>query len=263
MGVSRAARERGIDMDAVIGTSAGSMIGAMIAQHVPFEEMRRQIELRIGDQRAALDLTAPAVSLASGRKITTNLRETFGSASIEDAWTSFACISTNLSRARPHVHDCGELWWAVRSSIAVPGVFPPMTLGTDVLVDGGIANNLPVDVARSRHPGAFVIGVDVGNDRELTAGDLPDDGVVSGWSIMGRKLNPFARDGDMRGLISILMRVTELGSVAGDDRGDLVIEPDVGDFGLFDFGRLDELIEAGYAAGAKALDTAPFTDQLI
>lgn len=254
VGVCKAARERGIPIDAVIGTSAGSMVGAMIAQHVPIDEMSHQLETRIGGQRAALDFTAPAVSLASGRKITTNLRDAFGGACIEDTWTTFACVSTNLSRACPHVHDSGELWWAVRSSIAVPGVFPPTTLGTDVLVDGGIINNLPVDIARHHHPGALVISVDVGNDRELDAGDLPDHGVVSGWSIMARKLNPFARSDEVQGLLSILMRVTELGAVGNDDRGDLVIEPDVAGFGLFDFGRLDDLIEAGYQAASAAFD---------
>ncbi len=260
VGVAKAAREKGIPIDAVVGTSAGSMVGALIAQQAPFDEMCHQLRARIGDQRAALDLTAPAVSLASGRKITTNLREAFGSLTIEDTWTSFACVSTNLSRARPHIHDSGELWWAVRSSIAVPGVFPPTTLGTDVLVDGGITNNLPVDVARERHPGATVIAVDVGNDRELTAGDLPDNGVLSGWSVMGRKLNPFASSDDIRGLLSILMRVTELGAVGGEDRGDLIIEPDVERFGLFDFGRLDELVDAGYEAASAAFES--FTPEI-
>ncbi len=254
VGVWKALSERGVHIDAVIGTSAGSMIGAMIAQERPVAEMRRQLQERIGGHRAALDFTAPAVSLASGRKITRNLRETFGSAHIEDTWIPFACVSTNLSRARPQLHDSGELWWAVRSSIAVPGVFPPTTLGPDVLVDGGITNNLPVDVARARHPGATVIAVDVGNDRELSGGNLPDDGVLSGWSVMGRRLNPFTTSSDIRGLLSILMRVTELGAVGDDDKGDLAVRPDVGHYGLFDFGRLDELIEAGHQATVTALD---------
>ena len=262
VGVCKAARERGIPIDAVIGTSAGAMVGAMIAQHVPIDGMRRQLRERIGGHRAALDLTAPAVSLASGRKITSNLKEAFEGAYIEDSWTSFACISTNLSRARPHVHDRGALWWAVRSSIAVPGVFPPTTLGSDILVDGGIINTLPVDIARQRHPGATVIGVDVGIESELTAGDLPDDGIVSGWSVLGRRLNPFATSDDVRGLLSILMRVTELGAAGNDDRGDIVIEPDVADFGLFDFARLDELIESGYEAAVRSFEKHPNHDRL-
>ncbi|MDG2113181.1 MAG: hypothetical protein P8N02_11265 [Actinomycetota bacterium] len=134
-----------------------------------------------------------------------------------------------------------------------------------MLVDGGIINNMPVDIARRRHPGATVIGVDVGIESELDAGDLPDHGVVSGWSILGRKLNPLARSDEVQGMLSILMRVTELGAVDNEDRGDLVIEPDVARYGLFDFSRLDDLIEAGYEAAAAAFDSTdlPLAQQPI
>lgn len=254
IGVWQALAERGIPLDAIAGTSAGSIIAAMAAHIWPANQMLHTFKTRLGGQRAALDLTAPALSLASGEKITGKLQETFGRSAIEDLWLAFYAVSTNLTKARPQIHSDGSLWRAVRSSIAVPGVFPPMTDGEDVLVDGGITNNLPVNAIRQNHPGATVVAVDVGNERELKAQDLARDGVVSGWSLLGRRLNPFVDTPQLHGLMSILMRVTELGASSGDDRGDLLIRPEVGDFGLFDFGRIDDLAAAGYEATQTALD---------
>ena len=109
-----------------------------------------------------------------------------------------------------------------------------------------------------------MVAVDVGTERELKAGDLPDQGVVSGWSLLGKRLNPFVESPQHHGLLSILMRVTELGATGGSDRGDLLIRPEVNDFGLFDFGCLDELMEAGYRATTEILDGGgPVVDRLL
>lgn len=92
-------------------------------------------------------VTLPLVSYSSGRKVTRQLREEPAFATtIEDLWRPFFCISASLRGVREVVHERGPVWRAVRSSISIPGIFPPVHDGDDLLVDGGVMNNLPVDV---------------------------------------------------------------------------------------------------------------------
>lgn len=83
----------------------------------------------------------------------------------------FACVATNLVNNTEHVFHSGYLPQAMRASMAIPMVFSPVKLGDEVLVDGGLRNNYPVDVAREM--GAeIIIGVSVQDDEMKTANDL-------------------------------------------------------------------------------------------
>ena len=72
------------------------------------------------------DRTLPLVSLMSGGKVLRLMRSLYGERKIEDLWTPFFSISTNLTRARIDVDPRGPLWRAVRKSMSIPGVFPPI-----------------------------------------------------------------------------------------------------------------------------------------
>ena len=80
---------------------------------------------------------------------------------IEDLTVDYAAVSCDLVSAEPCVHTSGPLWQAIRCSVAVPGLFPPVALDDRLLVDGGLVANLPVGIAANRHPGARLIAVDV------------------------------------------------------------------------------------------------------
>ena len=254
IGVLRTIRDRGVPIDAVGGSSSGSLIAASVASEWTADETADAMRAAVTTARGAVDVTVPAVALASGQRITKSLRDAFGDTPIEDLPIPFHCVSTNLSLAESVVHSSGSLWRAVRASIAVPGVFPPVPHGDDLLVDGGVLDNLPVAAMRARHAGATVIAVDVGRRHEIRAGQLPDGGIVSGWSVLGQRMNPFADSPDVSGIARILARLTELGAKGDADAGDITIRPDVEDFGLFDFKRIDDLIERGAAAADAALD---------
>ena len=87
---------------------------------------------------------------------------------IEDYWLPFFCVATNLTTGQPVVHSRGNSWRAIRSSVSIPGVLPPLPVDGALMVDGAVLNNLPVDVMREFNPYGKVIAVDVTPPRGKT-----------------------------------------------------------------------------------------------
>jgi NTE family protein len=253
IGVVRALHERGIPIDAVGGTSIGSIIGGGVARRQAADEIAEVLRSAVLES-SPFDVTFPVVSLAAGRRVTKNLQDGADGLDIEDAWRSFFCISTNLTSGNVEIHRSGPGWLAVRASFSLPGVFPPVPSATgDLLVDGGVLDNLPIGIMRAEHYGITVIGVDVGRTRDISAAGLPEGGVVSGWKMLLGKLNPGRSDRDTAGLGRILMRLTELGGTQDDDRGDICIRPAVDSFSIADFKAFDRLVTLGYEEGMRSL----------
>ena len=88
----------------------------------------------------------PLIALVRGKKVSDLLREHFGDMRIEEMPKPFFCVSSDLTTGRIHEHRAGPLWRALRASVALPGILPPVTHHGHLLVDGGVMNNLPVDV---------------------------------------------------------------------------------------------------------------------
>jgi NTE family protein len=252
IGVLRAVRELGIPYDAVGGVSIGALVGGGAAREQSYDELCALMREAVVDS-SPFDVTFPAVSLAAGKRVTRHLRDAADDLDLEDVWRPFFCVSTNLTRGRLEVHHTGPAWHAIRASFSIPGVFPPVrTPDGDLLVDGGVLDNLPVGIMRADHPGLSVLTVDVRRARDIGGGGLPSDGVVSGWRVLLSRIDRTARNGDRAGLGRILLRLTEIGTDDGD-RGDLCIRPPIETFGIADFGAFDRLVEIGYAAAMEAL----------
>ena len=84
----------------------------------------------------------------------------------------FFCVSSDLTTGRIHDHRDGQLWRALRASVALPGILPPVTHHGHLLVDGGVMNNLPVDVMREHAIGAGpIIACDITGEIDLQARD--------------------------------------------------------------------------------------------
>ncbi len=180
LGVLRALGEFGVPIDALGGTSIGSLIASGKALGLDAPARVSALREAIVDGPSALDLTFPAVALASGARVTGSLQRFFGDMNVDDLWTDYFAVSCNLTQGEVVVHRTGPLWRAIRSSFSIPGVFPPLRQGNDLLVDGGVLENLPVGEMRRLHDGAFVVAVDVSNKRDLVAGDLPGRGSSPG-----------------------------------------------------------------------------------
>ena len=250
IGVIRALEEAGVEIDLIGGTSMGALVGALLAMDAPAQRMvdfARTFSVR----RKLLDLTLPLVSFLTSGRVTAVLRALCGEVQIEDLWRPFVCVSSNLTRAEPLVHTTGSLWHALRASTAIPGMFAPVLHDGAVLVDGGVLNNLPLDLVRERCEDGLVIGSNV-TPLEDRARRYQFGAAVSGWDVLFRAVNPFARHVEAPSLFETLLRTIDvniaqrLKSPAFRQLADVLIEPQVSRFGMLDFDAYAELIDIGY-----------------
>lgn len=247
-GVHRALVEVGVPVDHIGGSSMGATLGAVIAQGVGPEELIATAERQF---RRVVDYTLPVVSLAKGRRASHQLMATFDGWTFEDLWTPFFCMSTNLTHTASVVHDSGDLTRAIRAGTSIPGVFPPTPVGDDLHVDGGVLDNLPVDVMRARPGIGTVIAVDVAppvGPRARADYGLSVSGWKALWSSLGRRRSVYPP------ISVVLMRSMILGSMRERDRlvaaglADLYLDLDLRGIGLLDFKRVRSTADAGYEA---------------
>jgi predicted acylesterase/phospholipase RssA/CRP-like cAMP-binding protein len=254
IGVYRALRELGIPIDLVAGTSMGGVLGTAIADRASPDEVLGWAEDRFPN---TLDYTLPLISLVKGERITSYARERFGDRDIEDLRLSYFAVSTDLTRSRPHIHDSGSIVLAIRATSAIPGVMPPVPHGDSLLVDGGVLNNLPIDVARSQAPLGKLIASDVAPP--VGPGAHGDYGLSpSGWEALlsrwrrGRSPYPRISAVLMRSMITASMR--ERDAQVSDGLADCYLDLDMRGVSMLEFDSPKEVAGRGYEAAMPVLE---------
>ena len=170
IGVIRALKEAGIQVDCVAGTSIGAMIGAVYASGKIDHLQNAYMAMDWKKIVYFLDVVFPKSGIIDGKKVADFIREYVHSACIEELPLPFQAVATELDSGEEVVFEAGDVIDAVRASISVPGMFTPVRINGQVLVDGGLVNPVPVSVARSM--GAdIVIAVDLNHD--VVAGKAP------------------------------------------------------------------------------------------
>lgn len=160
IGAIKAFEEFGIDFDMVVGTSVGALVGALYAGGIKADKM-----MDTGAMLSMKDIKKgfffqPDDSTKIGKIVT----DILGDVDIEQLNKPFACVATDLVQGRQIIFDSGKVGKAVSASATVPLFFKPIIDGELHLVDGGLLNNIPADVARMM--GAeVVITVDVNPTR--------------------------------------------------------------------------------------------------
>jgi NTE family protein len=249
IGVARALAELGTPIDFLAGTSMGAVIAAGLAMGWDGEEMDRRIREAFVDSSPLSDIAFPILAMTRGRMVERRLKTHFGDTQISDLWRPFTCVSTDLTASGMYIHRRGSLRRALRASLSLPGVLPPVVEKGHVLVDGALVRNLPADLVREQHDGVTV-AVDVAGVDGLRPGDLRLK--PSGW----RWLTSGAR---LRGppIVSVLIRSATMPSLAAAAlvSDDVVrIAPDVDEIGLQDWKAYDRAVAAGYRAAMAAAD---------
>lgn len=158
IGVIKALETSGIAPDLVVGTSAGSVVGALYAAgHGPFELQKLAIQL---DEAAVTDWSLFDRGVIKGERLEQFINANVGNRPIEGLRRRFAAVATDLASGEPIVFQRGGTGTAVRASAAIPGVFPPVTISGREYVDGGLVAPIPAREARAL--GAdIVIAVDI------------------------------------------------------------------------------------------------------
>ena len=248
IGVLRALTEAGIPIDRIAGTSMGSFIGALFAQEQSTEAITKTCRKVWIEGKPLSDYTFPLISLVRGQRLHNLVKNTFNQWKIENLPVRFFCVSSNLSSADTKLHERGTLWEGVRASGSLPGAGPPMFLQGNILVDGGVLDNLPCSFIFERYKGA-VIAVDVSLQTDFTVSEDFDE-VPSGWRLMLNKINPFEQKIKLPNIFQILHRTATLSSdrlaKQMHDRVDLLLTPPVGEFSITSFTKLDKISEIGY-----------------
>jgi NTE family protein len=142
-----------------------------------------------------------------------------------DLPTPFACVSTNLVTNQPYVFRRGSLSLALRATMSLPGIFDPIRSDGQILADGGLMDNLPVDVAKS-------MGAEVTIAVHLETGKIDPKESMSSFGVLGRS-------------ISVVIAANELRSM---EKADMLISIPLEKFSSMQYNRGEELIKAGYAA---------------
>ncbi len=183
-------------------------------------------------------LLIPRTSLLSGRKLDRLLPRLLPSVDIDDCWKAFACVSANISNPGAHIHRSGPLIHALRATLSIPGVFPPVVLPNgDLLVDGGVINNLPADVVR-----------DCGAGRIIAC----DQGTSKG----GMKDTPNAIGIIMR---SVILR-SDISSRTWRTEADLYFDSLVGNITLLEWHHFDLAVQRGYENAKRVLENVDPAD---
>jgi NTE family protein len=253
IGLLRALGEADVPVDTVAGTSAGAFVAALFARNDDPDAIAASA---LEFARAPLfDPTLPLVSLLAGHRFNCTLRRIFGDARLEDVWRPCFVTSADLATAEMVVHDCGPVWLAVRASGSVPAVVPPVPWGERLLVDGGVLNNLPVDVVRARSVDPLVIASDV-SDPSASGWTRPRDAAMSGWRVLfdrlrGRPTPP--RLGDLIVRASTLAATRHFATV-GVSETDLYVRLPVDGFATFDGKNVKAMMDVGYDRGRRVVD---------
>ncbi len=248
VGVIKALREAGCPIDFVGGASMGAIIGAGVACGWSDDEIDRRIRKAFVESNPLSDYMLPVVSLVKGHKVDARLKEHFGDVLIEDLELPFFSVSTNLTQGTFRVHTQGLLRDALRATISLPGILPPVVFEKQVLVDGAVLNNFPVDVMRDIHRGR-IIGVDVAQAPEgLSAEEFTNPPGFFGWTAANgfRAAPPIA---------NLLMRAATVSINPNAHRGltDILIAPELTGIELRDWRDYDAAVEAGYNDMKRAL----------
>ena len=258
IGVLKALYEAGVPIDHLGGTSMGAIVAAGVAMEWSIEELTERLREAFVKSNPLDDYTFPLIALVRGRKVSRLLQNGFGDIRIEEMPKPFFCVSSDLTTGRIHTHRGGPLWRALRASVALPGILPPVTFHGHLLVDGGVMNNLPVDVMAEQSSGP-IIASDVTGELDLKATDDQYGERPFWWLI---------REG-MRGspsIVSILMRSGTVGSEAQRrvvrEQADYLFEPPLKDVGLRDWKAFDRAIAEGYAHAVATIEQkgVPLTD---
>ena len=275
IGAINAITQLNIPIHCVAGTSMGALVGAALAAGKVDELYHVALEM---DWKRLIyyffEFNFPRSGLIDGSRIVEFLKEHIVSVDIRKLPLPLAVIATDAMTGREVVMTEGNVVEAVRASIAIPGIFTPVTMGNDILVDGGLVNPLPVSVLRNM--GAdFVIAVDVTGDPEERPPSpasmaTPPESELShsflrrieeklrGFDLVNLGPNLFQRSKspNIFDILGNTFRIVERHVTRTRlqlEPPDILIRPAVCDIGTMEFNKADECITAGYSSAMEAL----------
>ncbi|GAA0213172.1 NTE family protein [Brevundimonas nasdae] len=253
IGAVKALEEAKVPLDFLGGSSMGAVVAAGPALGWSFERLDYEIRRAFVESDPLADITLPLIAMSRARKVAGLLERAYGDVDIADLPLPFFAVSSNLTSGRIVVHRSGLMRKAMRASIAIPGVLPPVVIDEQVLVDGAVLKNFPTSVMRQLNSGP-IIGVDMSQTRGVDPQSLENPPSWWKWIASGAwKRGP--------PIVSILMRSatittdTEMEQSRAD--ADVLILPKTGTTDIRDWKAYDAPVASGYEATKAALADLP------
>lgn len=188
IGVIKALEAQGITPDIIVGTSAGSAIGALYAAgYTGFQLQKMSIPMK---EDKVIDWTWPDRGLFTGKPLENFINNAVRQKPMEKLNRTFAVVATDLASGEKIIFRTGNTGLAVSASCAVPGIFQPVVINGHSYVDGGLVS--PVPVAEARALGAdFVIAVNISNSPRNNKTDSTLDVLMQSFDIMSQTINRY------------------------------------------------------------------------
>jgi NTE family protein len=229
VGVIRVLEQEKIPIHMIVGTSVGSLIGGIYASN-PDSFQLEWTAFKI-DRNDILDfsLVYSKFGPVQGLRLEGFVEQTVKVKKVEDTKLPFYPVATDLNTGETVTLEKGSLGKAIRASSAIPGIFVPVNFGKRTLVDGGVSDNLPCDIARAK--GADIV-IAVNLQKDIKSFDI-----TSLVDVIGQSVN----------IMMFEAMKTKL------KFADVVIEPDTRGVAMFDFTQKKALMEEGIRATKLAI----------
>lgn len=245
LGVIRALQEAGIAIDALGGASFGALAATGLARGLSDAQSLEEQRIAFSREDPLGDYTIPIMSLVRGEHLNRVLQQHLPM-DIEDLWLPFFAVSSDLSANKVRVHDRGPLWQAIRASVSLPAILPPTLEDGHLLIDGGVLNNLPVDVMRERMSGP-IIAVDLALDSRNNS--IPT-AIPSGLDYLKSRILPGRESIEAPTVSRIILQVTTMASrkevQSARKLADLYLNPPLDGYDFLGWDSMREIAEAGY-----------------
>ena len=229
VGVIRVLEKEKIPIDMIVATSVGALVGAIYASERDSFQLEWLAYQVTKEDIFDFSILYSKLGPVQGEKLEEFLKTKLKVKKLEDLELPLYPVATDLMTGKTVTLEKGSIARAVRASSAIPGVFVPVQFAGRTLIDGGVTNNLPVEIARQK--GAdVVIAVNLSQDVKNVQIDSVIDIILQSIDIMGKELLKYKRKG-----------------------AEVLIEPQVGDVGTMDFSQKKKCIEEGMKAARVAL----------
>lgn len=261
IGVLKALEEQGIVIDAIAGTSMGAVVGGLYAAGYRVDELE-QLAIEVDWQRALSDapprknipfrrkqddrdflvkqklsfrddgsLGLP-LGVLQGQNLALLLEKLFARAGAVEDFDElpipFRAVAADISTGETIVFSHGHLALAVRASMSIPALLTPVEVDGRLLVDGGISNNIPVDIARAMGVDRVIV-VDIGSPLAST------ESLQTVFNILNQS-------------VALLTRRNSDEQLATLQAQDILVQPELTGFGITDFSHAQDMMDAGYRA---------------
>ncbi len=248
-GVLKELDRLGIVPDLITGTSVGGLVGAMVAAGHSMDQMTTFFQKLSLTAIYALPNSVPAFS--SNAKVERMLEELFGRITFADLKIPLAVVTADLVSRREVILDEGDLVSAIMATTSLPVLLPPVIRDGCALVDGGVLNNTPFDIARGRGA-TFVIAVDLSNTLPY---EIEPEAKSSGSSLLDALPIPHTRrTWQVISAINDIISSTSLNARLALHPPDILLQPEMDKVAFFDSTQWKEGMAAGQAAVLEVED---------